>query len=278
VSGALRSVWRYLDSDLWEPLADFGNDDVGAPASLFGDLYGAAVEYLSPAPMPRSLEQASSDPDRARELFLALQGSDFASESAIVRYLEHVHELIDEYEVPGYADRFVRLMKDVQEKYNLRYRVEEPFELRFLLPASFMNLYEELYRHHAADPHLATLLADFEGAYDGYLRNDTAVNLKTCIHKASNYVEGVLGAANGSHGPMGKMCDQLQDWPHTTIKQSLLNIYGFCSEYPGIRHAGNPDGAHRELEARDLTLASVLLLSFSGYVSAEVDEWIVLGA
>jgi hypothetical protein len=278
VSGALRQVWSYLESDLWEPLAEYANSRETAPISLFGDLYNATAEYVSPPPTLMSLEEASSDPDRARELFLELRGGDFISESAIVRYLEQVHKLVEEYEIPGYSARFVRLMTVVQEKYNLRYRVEDPFELRFLLPGSFVNLYDELHRHHAADPHLSGLLAEFEQAFDGYLRHDSIVNLKTCIAKASQYVEGVVGAANGTTGSLGRMCDQLQVWPHDTIRESLKKIYGFCSDYPGIRHAGNPQAAHRALEARDLTLASLLLLSFSGYVSAEVDERAVLGA
>lgn len=277
MSGALRQAWSYLEVDLWEPLAGYANSRATAPSSLFGDLYNAAVEYLSPPPTPMSLGEASSDPDRARELFLELRGGDFVSESAIVMYLEQVHRLIEEYEIPGYSARFVRLMTLVQEKYNLRYRVEDPFELRFLLPGSFVNLYDELHKRHAADPHLSNLLAEFEQAFDGYVRNDSVVNLKTCIAKASQYVEGVVGVASGTAGSLGSMCDHLQLWPHNTIRESLKKIYGFCSDYPGIRHAGNPQAAHRTLETRDLTLASLLLLSFSGYIS-DVDERTVLGA
>jgi hypothetical protein len=278
VSGALRQAWSYLESDLWAPLADYTSGRETAPTSLFGDLYNAAVEYVSPPPTPMSLEQASSDPERARQLFLELRGGDFVSESAIVIYLEQVYKLVEEYEIVGYAARFVRLMTLVQQKYNLRYRVEDPFELRFLLPGSFVNLYDELHRHHAADPHLSGLLAEFEVAFDGYVRKDNVVNLKTCIAKASLYVEGVVGVANGTTGTLGSMCDQLQLWPHNTIRESLKKIYGFCSDYPGIRHAGNPGAVHRALEARDLTLASLLLLSFSGYISGDVDERTVLGA
>jgi hypothetical protein len=57
----------------------------------------------------------------------------------------------------------------------------------------------------------------------------------------------------------------------------LGNLYGFCSNYPGIRHAGNPAGVLRELATRDVTLASLLLLSFSGYLSPIMDEKVVLG-
>ena len=278
MSGTVRDAWVYLGDDLWMPLANHHvSQDTPAPASLFGDLYVSAADYLSPSPMPASLEEAGSDPQRARELFLELQGTDFTSESAAVRYLESVYKLIEDYERIGYAQRYAWLVKSVAEKYNLRYRVEDPFRLRFLLPGSFANLYDELHRRHAADRHLVELLGEFEQAFDAYLRDDSTTNLKTCIGKASNYVEGVVSTESGSHGTLGKMCDQLSVWPHNTIKESLKCIYGFCSDYPGIRHGSSSGGVHRELEARDLTLASLLLLTFSGYLSGGVDERAVLG-
>jgi hypothetical protein len=44
-----------------------------------------------------------------------------------------------------------------------------------------------------------------------------------------------------------------------------------------IRHAGTPASAKRILAVRDSTSASLLLLSFSGYLSPQIDEMIVLG-
>jgi hypothetical protein len=277
VRGTLRSVWEYLVVDLWEQLASFESNEASAPTSLFSDLYLAAEEYLLPRPTLASREEASNDPERARELFMSLRGTDFASESDIVFYLEAVHGVIADYEIDSYADRYVQLVEQVLDKYNLRYRVVEPFALRFLLPGSFANLYEELRRHHAANSHLSSLLLEFEQAFDRYIRTESVENLKTCISKASIYTEGVAGVAQKSSGTLGELCDKLQVWPHKTVGKSLKDIYGFCSDYPGIRHAGSPGGALRELEARDLTLASLLFLSFSGYLSGEVDAGAVLG-
>ncbi len=61
------------------------------------------------------------------------------------------------------------------------------------------------------------------------------------------------------------------------MRAALGSLYGFCSDYPGIRHAGNPASIRRDLATRDMTLASLLLLSFSGYLSPTVDERVVLG-
>jgi hypothetical protein len=61
------------------------------------------------------------------------------------------------------------------------------------------------------------------------------------------------------------------------MRDALKCLYKFCSDYPGIRHAGDPNGVRRNLATRDATLASLLLVSFSGYLSPMVNEDEVLG-
>ena len=76
---------------------------------------------------------------------------------------------------------------------------------------------------------------------------------------------------------MGALCNQISDWPHDQVKEALQRLYKFYSAYPGIRHAGNPTGVRRTLAVRDSTVMSLLLLSFTGYLSPLVDEKTVLG-
>lgn len=277
MSGSLRHAWDYLVADVWEPLAEYSGKDAAAPLDLFSDLFAAADEFLSPHPTDTELEEARNNAEKARERFLALKGTDFSNESAIVYFLEEAWDVIADYEIPGFEDLYRRLLRDVLRKFNLRYRLDEPFTLCFLLPGSFTNLYAELHRLNATNGHLASLLADFEHAFDAYARNQSETNLKTCIHKASNFAEGLASATRGTAGTLGALCDQLADWPHDKVKESLQNLYKFCSDYPGIRHGGTPANARRTLASRDLTIASLLLVSFSGYLSKQIDEQIVLG-
>jgi hypothetical protein len=234
-------------------------------------------EFLSPRPTDTELEEARNDPDKARRRFLALKGTDFASESAIVRFLEEAHDVIAEYEVPGFEDPYRRLLRDALRKFNLRYRLEEPFHLRFLLPGSFSNLYADLQRLNASDPHLLSLWQDYEHAFDQYSRTCQERDLKACIAYASKYVEGLAGSTCGAADSLGNVCKQIKDWPHGAIRECLSKLHGFCSDYPGIRHAGNPAGQLRALQKRDSVVISVLLLAFTGYLSPQVDERVVLG-
>jgi hypothetical protein len=277
MSGGFRDAWEYLATELWEPLADLPAKDCTGPPDLFSDLFAAADEFLSPRSTDAELEETRNDPGKARVRFLALKGTDFVGESAIVRFLEAAHDVIADYELPGFEDVYRRLLRDALRKFNLRYRLDEPFILRFLLPGSFANLYAELHRLNTANGHLASLLNDFEKAFDRYARTQDRTDLKTCIAKASNYAEGLASATRGTAGTLGALCDQLTDWPHDKVRDALKSLYKFCSDYPGTRHAGDPAGVRRDLAPRDVTLASLLLVSFSGYLAPTVDEQAVLG-
>lgn len=55
----------------------------------------------------------------------------------------------------------------------------------------------------------------------------------------------------------------------------MKKLYGFSSDYPGIRHAGNPAGALREIEMRDLVGMTVILAGFVPYLSEELDATVL---
>jgi hypothetical protein len=277
MSGGLRRSWTFLPAELWEPLADYAVKDIEAPASLFSDLFLAADEFLAPRPTDAELEEVRNDPDKARQRFLALRGTDFASESSVVLFLEEIYDVFTDYEISGFEDLYRRLLRDALSKFNLRYRLDEPCVLRYLLPGSFTNLYAELQRLNSGNAHLAGLLVDFERAFDQYARTQDPTDLKTSIHKVSNYAEGLASVTRGAPGTLGALCDQLTDWPHDKVKEALKNLYKFCSDYPGIRHGENPAGVIRNLATRDVTLACLLVISFTGYLTPLMDERQVLG-
>lgn len=273
MSGSLRNHWEYTTEEIWEPLSAYDN----APTDLFNDLYEAAEVFLAlPTPEPL-FEEIQNDANNAHAAFCALNGSDFRDETAIVEFLEAAYEVIVNYEVPGYSEFFKMQLREFVGKYNLRYRLDDLFKLRFLLPGSFTNLYSELQRVNSTNCHLSSLLQDFEHAFDRYARSQDAADLKTCIAKASNYAEGLASTTHGTPGTLGALCNHIGYWPHDKIKESLQNLYKFCSDYPGIRHAGSPNGMRRDLSSKDSTLICLLLLGFTGYLSPLVDERSVLG-
>lgn len=277
MSGSLRHAWEYLAAELWEPLANYDAKDAVAPPDLFSDLFSAADELLSPRPSDTRLQDARNDPDKARQRFLALKGTDFASESAIVHFLEEVRNVIANYEIAAFEDLYWRLLREALLKFNLRYRLDEPFTLRILLPGSFTNLYAELRRLNSGNPDLASLWTDFESAFDQYARTQNDSDLRGSIARASNYLEGLASATNGKVGTLGKLCDGLSDWPHDKVKEAVKSLYGFCSDYPGIRHAGTPGNRKRQLDSRDSVAINVSLMALAAYLSKGLDQEAMLG-
>jgi hypothetical protein len=277
MTGSFIQVWEYLWTDLWSPLADYSCDDAAAPQDLFSVLFVTANDYLSPEATAQELEENRNDPIKAQQRFQVLKGTDFTNEFAIVNFLEAVYDVIKDYEIPGFEDYYQKHLIETIRKFNLRYRVDDPFIVRFLLPGSFDNLYAELHRINLGNTHLVDLLSDFEKSFDDYTRTQNQTDLKTCIAKASNYAEGLASFTYGQNGTLGHLCGRLNDWPHDKMKEALINLYHFCSDYPGIRHAGNPHGVRRPLASRDVTLGCLLLISFTGYLSPLIDEQVVLG-
>lgn len=278
MNGSLRAAWEHLYGDIWDPLADFTAGDVTSPPDLYSDLFACAGDFLSPAPTSREFEEARNDPDRARQRFEALRGADFTNEASIVRFIEEAHDVIADYEIPGFEEHLTRLTRVALAKYNLRYRLDDPFWLRYLIPGSFANLYAELVRVNNGNPDLDLLWQDFEAAFDDYARTLTDANLRTSIAKASNYLEGLAGATNGSPGTLGRLCDRLTDWPHDKVRDAVKNLYHFCSDYPGIRHAGTPGSRRRALDARDSIAINVSLLALAAYLTSGLDQASVLGS
>lgn|SRR2546428_126069 len=271
--GSLLDHWRYTWPDVWSVLAKSRK----APPDLFIQLYRETGEFLQCPPRYQQLELIVNDPAQATQAFEQIQGQNFKSEASVVRFMESAFETIQDFEIDRYAKLYKRLVTGFVRKYNLRYRVDEPFRLRLHLTGVFAGLYADLGRLNQSDPHLAVLMDDFEKSFGRYARLKQPNDLRTCISRASNYAEGVAAKTHGRPDALGAICDHLECWPHATVRESLKRLYGFCCDYPGIRHAGNPDGQLRDLESKDAILICLLLVSFSGYLTIQVKAEEILG-
>ncbi len=110
MNGSLRFAWEHFGADLWTPLSEYSNKEVGAPLDLFSDLFAAADDFLSPRPTDAELEETRNDPLKAQQRFLGLKGSDFGSESDLVHFLEEVYEVVTDYEILGFEEYYRRLL------------------------------------------------------------------------------------------------------------------------------------------------------------------------
>lgn len=266
--GEFVAVWPDTWDAIWLPLAE----SEAAPPDIFCELYRELATALAETPSIEVLADVIDDQQQSREAFLHSSSIQFASEKALVRFFEAAHDVLDDLQGDELANRYFCLLSNFIEKYNLGYSLRRPCALSLTLPGMFADLAGALKRLANTDEHLASLYRAHDEAVRDLRYGATQERIKTCISKQINLMEAVAATADEvTKHTLGDMCDQLQSWPHATIRESLKKLYGFASNYPGIRHAGNPDGKIRDIEARDLAALSILLVGYSPYLTAALE-------
>lgn len=263
--GEFVPVWSETWSAIWLPLAE----PKTTPPDLFCELYRELVSSFAKPPAIGALADVVDDRLQSRLAFEASVSAQFASEKALVRFLENVHDVLYDLQGDELANQYFGLLNDFIEKYSLGYSLRRPCALSPSLPGMFADLAGALKRLTSADEHLAALYRAHDEAVRDLRFGATEERIKTCISKQVMLLEAIAFAADDvTARTLGDMCDQVRTWPHATVKESLKKLYGFASDYPGIRHAGNPAGRLRGIETRDLAALSILLLGYSPYLTA----------
>ena len=122
------------------------------------------------------------------------------------------------------------------------------------------------------------LMKEFEAAVRDLRHDGCDGRIKTCIQKQVNLLEAVGGAACGATGTtLGAIGNRVGTWPHDKLKEAMKNLYGFTSDYPGIRHGGRPVSALRAVDMRDMVAISILLTGFTPYLESRLSADAIFG-
>lgn len=91
---------------------------------------------------------------------------------------------------------------------------------------------------------------------------------KTVLSRQFNLIEG-LGKAHSATkaDTLGRLCNEVDTWPHDSVKDALSAFYKFSCDYPGIRHAGRPENASRPLDMQDFISVALALTSLTPYLT-----------
>lgn len=262
--GEFVGVWSETWDDIWIPVAESG----AAPPDLFCELYRELAAAFAEPPSIEALADVIDDPQQSWRAFERSGDVRFSSEKALVRFFETAHEILNDLKGDELANQYYILLADFIEKYSLGYSLRRPCALSPTLSGMFGCLAEALKRHASTDEHLAALYRAHEEAIRDLRFGASEERIKTCISRQFMLLEGIASKTDGvTAQTLGEMCGQLRSWPHATIRESLKRLYGFASDYPGIRHAGNPAGRLRGIETRDLAALSILLIGYSPYLT-----------
>ncbi|RYZ75557.1 MAG: hypothetical protein EOP06_32245, partial [Proteobacteria bacterium] len=216
--GEFIGIWPELRRELWDPMAELE----AAPDDLFCELFRAVSVAFR---IPMSTEELANivdNPVEARTAFYGLTNDSFANERALVFALEQVLEAMDDLVGDELSNPYFFQLEGVIQKFSLRYKLSRPCILSPTLSGIFSSLIRGLRNHTNADPHLSSLMDDFELSVE-HIRSDNSANhIKTCIQKQMNLLEalgGRLPAVTGN--TLGAICNQANTWPHAQVKSSI---------------------------------------------------------
>lgn len=262
--GELLDVWSETGREIWLPLMDHE----GVPDDIFCELYRALAPALTSRPSIEALSDIIDDPAQSRQAFEKTSANDIAGERAAVTFVEAAHSALDELAGDELSNRYFNLLATFINKFSLRYDLRRPCTLCPTLPGVFASLVRDLRVLTGRDAHLDALMKDFENAVRDLRHDCSDGRIKTCIQKQMNLLEAIGRTAPGVTGTtLGVICNQVGTWPHEKLRDAMKNLYGFASDYPGIRHAGTPANALRTVDMRDMVAMSILLAGFTPYLS-----------
>ena len=140
----------------------------------------------------------------------------------------------------------------------------------------FANLLRDLNGLGLADRNVAKRLKDFQEALQDLRLGQTEGRITNCVAKQVMLLEAIGATAAGVTGTeLAAICNQIQQWPHPAMRSSLLNLYGFASDFPGLRHGTPSTGMLRDIDMRDMVALSILLAGFIPYLSDQLNAEVV---
>lgn len=303
--GLLLPVWSDVWSQVWAPLVEREDSPPDLVTELFREFareprppmeppapevgaYNAAGELVRPEDI--AARQAYEDARAEYELRLAayqeaiagrevetafrqLLSETVTTERSAIELLEQAHNVIDGFDIEALRNGYFVLVEQFLEKFSLRYDLRRPFTLQPTVTGMFASLVRELREVTRQDAHLNTLMIEFEDSIRDLRGGATQARIKTCIQKQVNLLEA-MGAMcpRVTENTLGKMCDQINTWPHIRVKESMKSLYKFASDYPGIRHGGNRRNAIRDIDMKDMVAITVLLAGFVPYLSHQLNS------
>lgn len=268
------AVWSETWREIWLPLVDYEN----VPDDIFCELYRELTKVLRSQPSAQELADIIDDPIQSQETFKKITSADLAGESSLVSFFEGVSEVLEDLGSESLANRYFNLLVAFIEKFSLRYDLRRPCFLCPTLPGVFASLVRDLRTLTSGDLHLNVLMRDFENAVRDLRHDSSDSRIKTCIQKQVNLVEAIGRAHPCVTGTtLGAISDQVGTWPHNKLKAAMKDLYGFTSDYPGIRHGGTPSNALRAVDMRDLVAMSILLTGFTPYLEHRLNATEIFG-
>ncbi len=280
--GEFLGVWSETWREIWSPLIDqpLGEDGGGVLEDIFCELYRELAKALRTPPSVEELADVIDNPAQSREAFEHTRAEDLAGERALVGFFEAVHSTLEEFDeaaADAFTNRYFNLLAAFIEKFSLRYDLRRPCVLCPTLPGIFTNLVQSLSRLGDTDANVARRMRDFKETLQDLRLGPTEARIGNCVSKQVMLLEAIASAGGASGTDLADLCKAVKDWPHPAVRTALLNLYGFTSDFPGLRHGTPSKGMARDLDMRDLVATSILLTGFTPHLTPQLSGEAIYG-
>jgi hypothetical protein len=272
MQGEFLSVWSETFREIWYELA--AND--AASEDLFPELYRELALALKTPPTAQALAEIVADSEQSKDAFENTKREALSGERAVITFLENAEAVLDDLGGDALSNCYFNLLDAFIQKFNLRYDLRRPCIFCPTVPGVFSSLVRDLRSFSRQNPNMDKLMKEFEEAVRDLRYGCTEGRIKTCIGKNVMLLEAIGELCPGvTKKTLGDMCDQVGNWPHTTVREALKKIYGFTSDYSGMRHGSASEGIRRDVDMRDMIAISILLFGFTPYLTDQLDAEVV---
>lgn len=231
----------------------------------------------------RKLEKLINDKKLSRDAFENTRAEDLSGERDLVKFLESSYDILEEFGGDQLSNRYYNFLSEFIKKFSLRYDLCSPCNICPTLPGVFASLFSDLRDLTTHNTHLDMLMKEFEESIRDLRIDCSERRIKTCIQKQVNLLEALSWETLNNTDTESKQrvkedkrkalssYAKNASWPHDDVLSTLLSLYSFTCDYPGIRHGGTPENAKRSIDMRDMVAISILLTGFTPYLSHQIN-------
>jgi hypothetical protein len=280
VRGEFIGIWSETWREIWQPLSEprIGDAFEGVSEDFFVELFRALAPALKTGLSAQGLADTIDDPAKTRWAFEKMAAAELSGERALVVFFEAAHDALEELGGDELTNRYFNLLAAFIDKFSLRYELRRPCSLCPTLPGMFASLVREIDALGIEDANVAKRLRDSREAVHDLRLGQTEGRIANCVAKQVMLLEAVAGARGENVGTdLAALCKGVRDWPHPAVMKSLLNLYGFASDFPGLRHGTPSGGMKRDIDMRDMLAMSILLTGFAPYLENRLSPDAIFG-
>lgn len=284
--GHIRSVIDRSLAELWQPPTD--HDD--CPPNVFGEIHGGIRRFIrepkasyvrtddgrvqnEAANLDDLVSMAMGDDAFAEGLLTRLSLEDFVTESDALSAISAVHEVLTDTGSDELAAHYLKLIRAFAQRYSLRYYIDTHAHFWISFSGLMGSYFEQIRANARTDPYVHKQLNAYEHMLAECLNDPIETRIMTAIQKQCNVLEAIGSRHHRVKGKTGKtmgyIVDQVDSWPHEKLREAAKLLYGFASDFPGVRHGGTEGSDMRELDLRDLVGVTLSLTGLVAYLMTD---------